>query len=226
MRLHALVASLAATVALAAASTPAHAAPLFASAGCGGLTFVSCAAWSASYSGSTLSLTVTNASADAPASNANSVFTRIYLGNVLRDYVLQANGFSVSGSNVGSWSYANEGNGFNLLVEDTFGANAAGNNGLTVGKTATFQFQFTQAITSADFASVQLAIHDQGAVAGCGQSSKSVFDGNTGALVGSGVSCAPGGGGVGSVVPEPSTYLLMGSGLLGLAGVARRRRSA
>jgi hypothetical protein len=33
-----------------------------------------------------------------------------------------------------------------------------------------------------------------------------------------------GGGGQGSVVPEPSTYVLLASGMLGLVGVARRRQ--
>lgn len=32
------------------------------------------------------------------------------------------------------------------------------------------------------------------------------------------------GGGTGSVVPEPSTYLLLASGMIGLAGVARRKK--
>jgi hypothetical protein len=36
----------------------------------------------------------------------------------------------------------------------------------------------------------------------------------------------PGNPGVPGVIPEPSTYLLMGTGLVGLVGVARRRRVA
>jgi hypothetical protein len=44
---------------------------------------------------------------------------------------------------------------------------------------------------------------------------------NTGAVAWSG---RVGGGGQGSVVPEPSTYVLLASGMIGLVGVARRRK--
>jgi hypothetical protein len=46
---------------------------------------------------------------------------------------------------------------------------------------------------------------------------------NTGAQAWS-VRTTTGGGGQGSVVPEPSTYVLLASGMVGMVGIARRRK--
>jgi hypothetical protein len=189
--------------------------------GCGGNAFVSCATWSAIASGNSLIFTITNTSNIAPGSNTNSTFTDIGLGNVASIYTLASGGFSAVG--YGSWSFSNNLNGYNgfNLTADTFGGNSDPGNpqlkGLTDGNTVTFTFTFTQAINPADFLSPQVAIHDQGAYDGCGNSSKAVFNGNTGALAFDGTTCGM------STVPEPSSMALLGTGLMSLVPMFRRR---
>jgi len=198
-------------------------------AGCAGQTFISCATWTSTLVGNVFTLSITNTSQNPPAGNTNSVMTEFAIGGVgnpLLDYTVTSFGFS----GAGNWTLENEQGGFaGLLNEDTFGTmRAAGNpqtTGLTDGSTVTFTFTFGGANvpTAASFNDAQLGWHDQGENR-CGGSSFGVVNFNTGAPIGTQGGCAPGGGGTGSVVPEPSTYILLGSGLLGIFGVAARRR--
>jgi hypothetical protein len=215
-----LVRSVALAAALGLAATPASAQTLFTGSGCSGNTFQFCASWTGTYVDAThFSLFFTNTS-----TNANSAFTQIAIGNVtVADPASMA---SVTG-----WQYDPNVNGFNGfgLLQNQFGSITTNgiNNALLMGGSLTFAFTFgssigTYAQALAAFSGTQLAIHDQGSPSGttC-PSSKGVLDGDTsGGLTGTLNGCAT------STTPEPSTYVLMATGLVGIFGLARRRRSA
>lgn len=215
---------------LVAVPSLAHAQTIFSGQGCGGLTFTFCASWTGTYvDDKTFDLFVTNTSG-VNANNGNSAFTQIGIGNLA--IVDPASMNAVTG-----WQYDAGINGFSGLVENQFGTITTNgiNNALGAGQSLMFRFNFADNVFSgadgatASFAFAQMAFHDQGTptslrdIERC-NSSKGIIDANSESLTPTGTP-ACGGPGTYNVVPEPSTYALMASGLLGVFGVARRRRA-
>lgn len=209
---------------LAVAAPAAHAQTLFTNSGCGGDTFNACATWSVALSnaGKTVTLNVTNTSG-ALAGNTNSMFTQILLGN-LNDYTISS--FAATGA--GSWTAVDGCTGmgaqcgYNGFLASVIGADdthPTATNGIGAGQSTQFTFNLTTAATSTDFSDVQLAIHDQGANA-CGPSTRVVFDASGKPISGYTNSCGT------STVPEPSSMALLGTGLVGLVPVFRRKRQS
>jgi hypothetical protein len=229
-------AALLASAALVAASAgTAHAQQFLSGSGCAGQNFTFCSSFTfTQVSNSAFQLSVTNTSASAPASNAGSAFTQIAIGgHVAR------NPTTFQDLGAGNFQYDADVSGFNgfgLLPNDFGGITISGINGaLLAGQTAVFEFGFgsnvfagltSAQIASTLFANAQVAIHDQGGTGenGCSTSAKGVIDVRTGTPTGASTllpQCGPT-----TTIPEPSTYALMATGLLGLFGVARQRRGA
>ena len=218
-----IVATIAVAASLSLASSPVRAQTLFTGNGCSGNTFLFCASWLATYIDAThLSLLINNTSQNPPANNTNSAFTQVGIGNVtIAD--------PASMAAVVGWQYDASINGFNGfgLLENQFGTITTNgiNNAIVGGTGLTFTFNLASGLTFAQastaFAGAQIAIHDQGTPVGC-SSSKGVLVGNASGQNTSNLSgCTPI-----SATPEPSTYALMATGLIGIAGFARRRRGA
>ena len=223
-------------LALAAAAGPANAQTLQTPAPgiCGGAQYAGCFSASLSLTGgNTFALSITNLGAGA--------FTQIGVGGLSTDpgsgtsFTFQHLGVTNSATStfgsVASNPNGLSGSGIDLPV---IGVDAQGNNGLLVGQTASFSFQITSGVGTFDLSSVQIAVHQQGGSPNanlCGTSTKIIYSGSlttsnsAGSANSSGTSLCdvPPGGGISSV-PEPSTYALLGTGLLGVMGVAARRR--
>ena len=200
----------------------AQAQTLFTGSGCSGDTFLFCASWTGTYVNSTtFQLFITNTSQSPPASNTNSAFTQIAIGNVT-----VADPSSMAA--VTGWQYDANVNGFAGygLLENQFGSITTNgvNNALFDGNSLTFSFTFGSSIgtfaqAQTAFAGAQIAIHDQGPPLGTDCiSSKGVLPGNTAGSNNGSVTCGL------SVTPEPSSIALVATGLIGVFGFARRRR--
>ena len=233
---HGAAALLASAAFVAASAGTAHAQQFLSGSGCAGQNFTFCSSFTfTQVSNSAFQLSVTNTSASAPASNAGSAFTQIAIGGTSL-----GNPTTFQDLGAGNFQYDADVNGFNgfgLQPNDFGGISIMGINGaLLAGQTAIFEFGFgtnvfagltSEQIALQLFANAQIAIHDQGGTGenGCSTSAKGVIDVRTGTPTAPSMldaRCGP----PTNVVPEPSTYALMATGLLGLFGVARQRRSA
>lgn len=192
----------------------------FSGFGCSGNTFLFCAEWmGARTSPTSFILSVKNIS-----TNTSSAFTKIGLGNLILpnpSYLITSDGWQLQPDFIGF-------NGFQLSVNHFGSTTTNGINwAILAGQTRNFEFVFDSSVFATDarfnsnFSNAQIAIHDQGGPNNCGSSKGTMtLDGTNISELSVSPECM-------TVVPEPMTIILMGSGLLGIGivGVVRNKLS-
>ena len=179
---------------------------------CGGNNFATCLSASVSWSGSVLTVVVTNA--DPYGANFAAV------GLINLDDASDVIDWTKSTPPTGTWDEVSHLSGGGLPGElFAIGPNSAPNtNGLLNGATGTFTFTFDHELSDAEVATIGVGVHGISGPAGCstkfGVLSTGVVDN---AIPASYEECGT------TVIPEPVTMVLMGTGLAGIAAARRRR---